>query len=144
MIGGDYNLVLDVEIDRKGGLAKTHKSRGYKKLFWWLWFSDRCLESPKPWITTLHMEAKKSRNTLQTFFLVSQCIVSNAINADIVPGYKTYHSTITLQLSLHNNLRGQGFWKLNISSLRDEEYVNQIRAAITTITRTKDEYSQVR
>ena len=35
MIGGDYNLVLDVEIDKKGGLAKTHKkSTGYKELFW--------------------------------------------------------------------------------------------------------------
>ena len=25
IIGGDYNLVLDVEKDEKGGLAKTHK-----------------------------------------------------------------------------------------------------------------------
>ena len=25
IIGGDYNLVLDVEKDKKGGLAKTHK-----------------------------------------------------------------------------------------------------------------------
>ena len=25
IIGGDYNLVLDVENDKKGGLAKTHK-----------------------------------------------------------------------------------------------------------------------
>ena len=46
---------------------------------------------------------------------------------------------ITLQLSLHSNLRGRRFWKLNTSFLKDEEYVNQIRAVIT---RTKDEYSQ--
>ena len=33
MIGGDYNLVLDVEIGQRGGLPKTHKkSRGYKQL----------------------------------------------------------------------------------------------------------------
>ena len=25
IIGGDYNLVLDIENDKKGGLAKTHK-----------------------------------------------------------------------------------------------------------------------
>ena len=27
IIGGDFNLVLDVEKDKKGGLAKTHKNR---------------------------------------------------------------------------------------------------------------------
>ena len=26
IIGGDYNLVLDVEKDKKGGLAKTYKN----------------------------------------------------------------------------------------------------------------------
>ena len=35
MIGGDYNLVLDVEIDQRGGLPNTYKkSRGYKQLLW--------------------------------------------------------------------------------------------------------------
>ena len=24
IIGGDFNLVLDIDIDKKGGLAKTH------------------------------------------------------------------------------------------------------------------------
>ena len=46
---------------------------------------------------------------------------------------------ITLQISLHNNPRGRGFWKLNISFLKDEEYVNQIREKIA---QTKDEYAQ--
>ena len=46
---------------------------------------------------------------------------------------------ITLQLSLHSNLRGRGLWKLKTSFLKDEEYANQIRAVIT---RNKDEYSQ--
>ena len=45
---------------------------------------------------------------------------------------------ITLQISLHNNVRGRGFWKLNTSFLKDEEYVNQIRQIIT---RTRDEYA---
>ena len=65
--------------------------------------------------------------------------VRSAINKDIVPGYKTDHSMITLQTSLHNNPRGRGFWKLNTSFLKDEEYVNQIREIIA---QTKDEYAQ--
>jgi len=47
---------------------------------------------------------------------------------------------ITLQLSLHSNLRGRGFWKLNTSFLKDEEYAKQIGTII--MTQTKDEYAQ--
>ena len=46
---------------------------------------------------------------------------------------------ITLQISLHNYPRGRGFWKLNNSFLKDEEYLNQIREIIA---QTKDEYAQ--
>ena len=46
---------------------------------------------------------------------------------------------ITLQISLHSNTRGQGFWKLNTSSLSETEYVNQIKS---TIAQTIDECSQ--
>ena len=43
----------------------------------------------------------------------------------------------TLCLSLHSNLRGPGFWKLNTSFLTELDYVNQIK---TTIQETLDEY----
>ena len=46
---------------------------------------------------------------------------------------------ITLQISLHSNTRGRGFWKLNTSFLSETEYVNQIKS---TIAQTIDEYSQ--
>ena len=58
-------------------------------------------------------------------------------SADIVPGYKTDHSMITLRLLLHSNPRGPGFWKLNTSFLTELEYVNQIK---TTIQETCEEY----
>ncbi|XP_067056012.1 intermediate filament protein ifa-1-like [Acropora muricata] len=59
--------------------------------------------------------------------------------ADILPGYQTDHSMITLQISLHYNTRGQGFGKLNTSFLNDTEYVNQIKSIIK---QTKEEYAQ--
>ena len=45
--------------------------------------------------------------------------------------------TFKLQISLHSNTRGRGFWKLNPYFL--SEYVNQIESIIT---QTRDEYSQ--
>ena len=35
-------------------------------------------------------------------------------------------------------MRGRGFWKLNTSFLRDEEYIKKIQSIIT---QTKDEYA---
>ena len=46
------------------------------------------------------------------FFLISHDTLCNIIEADILPGYKTDHSMITIQISLHSNVRGRGFWKL--------------------------------
>ena len=46
---------------------------------------------------------------------------------------------ITIQISLHSNNRGRGFWKLNISLLNDIEYVNKIKAIIKE---TRNEYGK--
>jgi len=56
---------------------------------------------------------------------------SNTIKADKLPGYKTDHLMTTLHLSLHSDLQGQGFWRVSSCFLKDEEYVNQRRGAIT-------------
>ena len=72
IIGGDYNLVLDVEKDKKRWPCKnTQKSLEVLNKFsdfWGLRFGW-CLESSKSWITTLYIEAKESRDTLQTWLL---------------------------------------------------------------------------
>ena len=44
---------------------------------------------------------------------------------------------ILLKIALHYNPRGRGFWKLNTSLLKEEEYLNLIK---TTIYQTKSEY----
>ena len=65
------------------------------------------------------------------FFLVNQSTFCNTISADILPGYKTDHSMIIIQISFHSNNRGRGFWKLLLTSLlNDIEYVNQIKTII--------------
>ena len=46
---------------------------------------------------------------------------------------------ITLEISLHSNIRGRSFWKLNTSFLSETKYVNQIKSAIG---KTMDKYSQ--
>ena len=81
-----------------------------------------------------------SKGTLQPkvqcrldFFLISQSVIGDVTNTDIVPGYKTDHCMITLDLSLHANSRGPGLWKLNTSFLTETAYVNLIKATIKEV-----------
>ena len=46
---------------------------------------------------------------------------------------------ISIQISLHSNVRGRGFWKLNTSFLSDKDFVDQIKLVIAE---TKEEYEQ--
>ena len=69
---------------------------------------------------------------------MNQTTFCNTISADILPGYKTDHSMITLQISLHSNNRGWGFWKLNTCFLNDM-HVNRIKLIRN---QTKAEYVQ--
>ena len=140
IIGGDYNLVLDVEKDKKGGLAKTYKNslevinsycEDLDLIDVWR------IQSPEQRRFTWRQKNPEILCRLD-FFLVSQCTSCNSINTDIAPGYKTDHSLVTLQISTHNNMRRRGFWKLNTSFLKDEEYTKKIQSIITE---TKDEYA---
>ena len=102
--------MLDVEKDKKGGLAKTHKKslKVLKK------FSEDFdlvdvwrVQSPKSQHFTWRQRNPEIHCRFD-LFLVNKSILCNAINTDIVPVYKTDHSMITLQISLHDNLRDKG------------------------------------
>ena len=49
---------------------------------------------------------------------------------------------ITLNVALHSNPRGKGFWKLNTSLLSEKRYVQEIKTAIeSTVNQYKDDTS---
>ena len=49
---------------------------------------------------------------------------------------------ITLNVALHSNLRGKGFWKLNTSLLSETRYVQEIKTAIeSTVNQYKNDTS---
>ena len=68
------------------------------------------------------------------FFLISQSLMCNVKSAEILPGFKTDHSMITLTVAQYENIRGPGYWKLNTSFLSEIEYVNKIKSTIKSVT----------
>ena len=128
-------------MDKKGGLAKTHNKavkviKDYMTELdlvdaWRLINPDGCRYTTRRQKPEIHCRLD--------FFLVSQSLTCNVTNADILAGFKTDHSLVTIKLALHSNPRGPGFWKLNTSLLSEEEYVNQIK---TTIKAVQNEYQE--
>ena len=133
VIGGDFNLVLDVEKD-KNGIARTHKNalqvvqdamENMELCDVWRIFNPDCKKYT--W-----RQRQPEIHCRLDFFLVRQPVLHVGISThtDIIPGFKTDHSLITLILSLHSNSRGNGFWKLNTSLLADNNFIETIKIAI--------------
>ena len=139
ILGGDFNLVLNLQKDKKGGLAKTptkavntineHATKFDLVEAW-------RVSNPDVLRYTWRRRKPEIHCRLD-FFLVSQSLMCDVTHTDISAGFKTDHSMVTIQVALHTNPRGPGFWKLNTSFLSETEYINQIR---TTIEGVKDEY----
>lgn len=139
IIGGDFDLVRDGQKSKKGGLPKTHN--GARRTVsaisenldlvdaWRLLNPDTCRYTWRQKQPVVHCRLD--------FFLVSQNFMGNVSSADILPGLKTDHSPITLNISLHSNSKGRGFWKLNSSFLTDTDHIDMIKL---TIDQTQKEY----
>ena len=115
VVGGDFNLVLDVEKGKKNGIARTHQTaleadamENMELCDVWRIFNPDCKRC-------IWRQRQPEIHCRLDFFLVSQSILGISTYTDITPGFRTDHSLITLRLSLHSNPRGNGFWKLNTS-----------------------------
>ena len=95
---------------KKGGLARTHNKSfevidsASENLY--LIDAWRVLNPDSSRFTW--RQKKPEIHCRLDFFLINQCTFCNIINVEILAGYKTDHSMITLQISLHSNTRGRG------------------------------------
>ena len=64
------------------------------------------------------------------FFLMSQGLVSKVNNTDILPGFRSDHSLVTMNFNNRVYKKGPGFWKLNYHLLKDEKYIDTVKTCI--------------
>ena len=108
-------MVQNIEKDKKGGNRTTH----FKSLEEIEMFKEN-MDLADIW-RDLHPNTQRFtwiRNKPEIhcrldFFLISSSLSAELLEADILLGYKTDHSLITLSLGNNTNPRGPGFWKLN-------------------------------
>ena len=136
ILGRDFNLVLDVKKDKKGGRPVTHNNllKEDKHIASVLDLIDiwRCF-NPEAQRFTWGRRKPDIHCRLAFFFLTSSSLSTSITNADMLPGHKTDRSLISIHSANNANPRGLGFWKLNTSFLLDEEYVGLIKKTITDV-----------
>ena len=136
IIAGDFNTILDTDLDKNGGIKNTHpKCRNmlldiineYTLIDIWR------LQHPDKKQYTWHSSKKPHISSRLDYFLVSSCLNNNTNKSNIKAGYRTDHSTISLSIDFTNTKKGPGTFKLNNSLLLENEYQTLIRNSIKDI-----------
>ena len=134
ILEGDLNCPLDpLLLDKKGGKSTKRKSvisciDGFKSR----------LDLVDIWMST-NPDAKSltwSQKSPPVFRRLDYWLISNNLSdfvelTEIIPGVRTDHDAISLELGkLENELKGPGNWKMNCSLLDDEECQEDIARMI--------------
>ena len=131
IIGGDYNLVLDTELDsayRKGNNSKAQqivKNTMEEQNLVDAW---RLLhEKEKQY--TLFKRKPKSMARLD-FYLISDGLGQYVSRCDIEPAEFSDHNAVYLKVEMAKIERGPGLWKFNQLLLSNEEYVTKLTSLL--------------
>ena len=64
------------------------------------------------------------------YFLISSSMTDAVNSVDIIPGYRSDHSILEMQLNIDNFTRGCGIWKFNNSLLKNKDYLDMVNKVI--------------
>ena len=132
---GDFNLTLNPEIDTKN-YTGINNTKAMEKV------QDLCAEFNiiDIW-RELNMEKERytwrtknrSKQARLDFFLISEQLFIETVEADIEIGYRSDHSLITLKLKGYEKQKSSTFWKFNNSLLKDSEYIEIVKKVIRDV-----------
>ena len=141
VIGGDWNLVRDFNLDKCGGMNNP-KLKSIDKLNNFI----SNYELNDVWrIKNLNAKRYSWRqpNPLiqcrLDYWLISDTLYNTATHIDIIPSVRSDHSAITIKFqSIQNTTRGPTFWKFNNSLLENNDFVSKMK---NNINQWKLEYN---
>ena len=128
VIGGDFNLTLNCELDRFNSKYNNHKATkvlksGMNELqLVDVWRDRNPEESRYSWFKR-NPSYSASRIDMM---LINQGLASNVIDVDYCYSCKSDHSMVTIEVQVDIFERGPGIWKLNFRLLANDEYCEGI------------------
>ena len=142
IIGGDFNLVLDVNYDQQGGSHTTHHRSQQILLSYMsedgiidIWREMHPDEYRFTWkVTRPHLIFERL-----DFFLISDSFSQFIAETEIYPSHYSDHAILTLIAKFSPNKKGPGYWKFNNALLRDRNYVDGLNNLLD-IELAQDDY----
>ena len=68
-------------------------------------------------------------------FLLSEDLLTDVSDCKIIPGYRTDHSIVLLDITFGKFKKRRFYWKFSNSLLHDKDYINQIKQLMIEIKR---------
>ena len=142
IVGGDFNTVIDINMDKKNGNVNNNKKNS-DKIKCIIENNDvndayRILNPSKKHYTW-HSNHKPPIFCRLDYFLVSSNILNIIRQCNITTGFRSDHSIVFMTLCINENVRGPGFFKLNNSVILELEYQDKIKKAIADIVEINKE-----
>ena len=135
IIGGDFNLCINPNIDKKGGI--TEDMSEYSEAIQTFMDEKSMIDIWRvlyPDSKRYTWRGKSKHGIVQSrldMFICSRHLLYMTESAEIKPGIKSDHSIINIKLSVQDLVKkGPGFWKFNSSLLIDEAYIAKINEVI--------------
>ena len=122
---GDFNLTLDVELDRLNTYSNNNRSaevvKELMKTYYLedVWRSRNVNEQQYSWLKLNKVESKGSR--------IDLCLSSVGLSIENIiffPSSHTDHRAIYVSLKTNQIKRGRGYWKFNNSLLRNTDFLD--------------------
>ncbi len=139
ILGGDFNLILDINMDRKGGSHRnTHQ---YRQILHTLGMIKSNYELTDIWRNknpsikrfTWRRKYPQPVSSRLDYWFISNSLADCVENVDILPSFYSDHSEIFLHLKgFESNSVGRGYWKLNNTFLDEQTYIRGITEGIPT------------
>ena len=135
IIGGDFNVIRDPEVDRHSKMVYHPCSKRVlddlveNEGFVDIWQTSN---PDKKYFTWMKHHARNTWSRID-YFLVSASSVTKCVECNILANVTSDHSLVTLDIDIAVTKRGPGVWKLNDELLSDTEFVDHLKSCIETL-----------
>ena len=132
IIIGDFNLVMNVQIDRVGSMYNNNKSLAVLEEIMNdlslidIWRIRNPDEKTYSWMRTRPTYIASRLD----YALIAQGLAQSCVNTSYLPGIRTDHRAFYVGIEQIHNERGSGYLKLNNSLLEKIEFVQEMNKVI--------------
>lgn len=136
---GDWNLVINPDLDTNNYLH-INNPRARQELLNIIdedEFLDiyRIINEEKREYTWSRRNPVRKQARLDFFLTTFECFWYTS-ETSIIPGYRSDHSGILLELEFNANEKGRGYWKFNNSLLKDKKYIDLVKDTLSEVKQT--------